>query len=94
MTSAEFRKVIENLHLVLIDLQKDRDKRPGIVEGQLEWVIYERNGMLAAVNNLRETYGKEPVSIDDVCRVESDASGNCDYTRKFGLYCAELVAKD
>ena len=55
------------------------------------WHVHEVNAMTAEVNRLRLQLGKEPVALEAVYRVETQACGHVDYARKFSLYCAELV---
>lgn len=62
--------------------------------GELAWIVHERTTMFNAVNGLRRERGLDPVSLDEVKRAESLASGHSDYTRKFALGCAELVDRD
>jgi len=58
---------------------------------ELEWVVYERQVMFELVNEERKQNGLEPIQIDDVLKVEIQATGHVDYTTKFALYCAELT---
>jgi len=74
--------------------RKSRDKWvPDPLEGRnsLEWVIFERQTMLAEVNRLRAERGLDPVDEKRVLQVEQMACGHVDYARKFALYCAELA---
>jgi phosphopantetheine adenylyltransferase len=76
---------------VLTAAQQERMDRQDIVDGELEWVRFERETMHRAVNEARGEAGKQPLPIDAVERVESSATGHSDYNSKFALYCAELV---
>lgn len=80
--SHEFRV----LHESLCRAQEARELFPNI-----EWIDFERLVMLAAVNKFRISRGFDLRSLEDVERVEQMASGHYDYTKKFALYCAELI---
>ncbi|MCK2245405.1 MULTISPECIES: hypothetical protein [unclassified Crossiella] len=58
----------------------------------LEWVLFEREVMLAAINRARAETGRAPVRIEEVVRAEEQAIGHVDYAMKFSLYCADLVS--
>jgi hypothetical protein len=55
-----------------------------------EWIAAERDVMLTATNAWRIRLNKQPVTEEQIRRVERLALGH-DYTRKCALYCAELV---
>jgi len=59
-----------------------------------DWHNFEKLSMLAAVNEHRAELSREPRSLADIERVEQMASGHIDYTKKFALYCAELIHTD
>lgn len=59
-----------------------------------EWLDHERNAMLEEVNLQRSIRGKIHISLDELIRIETNASGHVDYSSKFALYCAELVLDD
>lgn len=50
--------------------------------------------MHQAVNKARADRGLPSVSLAEVARVEQQAFGHSDYTKKFALYCAELALKE
>jgi hypothetical protein len=79
---------------ILGEAQKHRDELTQWVEGSPAWVLYERTRMLEAVNAVRLARGKPFVTEEDVLRVENQAFGHVDYSRKFSLYCAKLALKD
>ncbi len=58
---------------------------------ELEWVIYERDVMLKAVNTARYYRGFPPIT--DVNMAEQSAFGHIDYMHKFALNCAELALR-
>lgn len=58
---------------------------------EVEWVIKEREFMLSTVNSERASRGKPPVTMESIRRVETMSCGHFDYSRKFSIYCAELV---
>lgn len=72
-----------------------RDQRPDLVSDGPRtvpaWVHYEREQMTTAVNAARTNRGLEPVTLEDVARVERMACGHVDYFQKYALYCAELA---
>jgi len=92
---------IQNLrdHILakLTKAQAERDKRATRVETEHDdhqvsgWVVYEREVLLAAVNEERAKIGRKPIPMADVIRVERVAMGHVDYSSKLALYCAELV---
>jgi len=57
----------------------------------LAWIEAERKVMLTLVNQERQKHGRDPVTLEDVERVERSAVGHSDYAHKFALYCAELA---
>ncbi len=59
-----------------------------------EWLNHERNAMLEEDNLQRSIRNKSSISLDELIKVETMASGHVDYSSKFALYCAELVLDD
>jgi hypothetical protein len=47
--------------------------------------------MHEAVNRIRADQGLPAVAVEAICRVEQQAIGHLDYSRKFAFYCAELA---
>lgn len=92
-----FQEIHNRMQAVFQTAAAERSKRPNLVpepgEGrtELEWVLFERSTMLAAVNAERAVIGLPPVDVTMVRRVERLAEGHTDYATKFPLYCAELV---
>jgi len=80
----------------LEDQCKLRKQRTGTdkVSGEPEWIVAERDHMLTIVNRERATLGKPALDLRPIRRVETMACGHSDYTRKFAIYCAELVLLD
>lgn len=91
----ELRALAAKFREVLATACTERRSRPGIVTGphgpELEWVVYERTQMLAAVNEELARRGQPAASVDAVLRAENQAAGHSDYARKYALYCAEIV---
>jgi hypothetical protein len=90
-------KLLERMRSTLQSAQKDRHLRrglTGIVPCEREWMVYEREVMLKAVNEERVRLGLARISITDIQKAEYHALDHSDYTEKFALYCAELVQKD
>src|SRR5690349_13820024 len=82
---------------VLVEAQKRRHE-PAMQElvslgevSELRWVLHERAQMVRHVNKAREGLGYPPVSEDAVHAAERQAEGHSDYTRKYALYCADLI---
>ena len=88
----------QHLHLIkemearLAGLQKDRDSRSEWVEwrgGQeLAWHVYEMEGLLKKVNEVRTGAA---LDMDALVRVERMARGHSDYSHKLAIYAAELA---
>lgn len=78
---------------VLSEAQELRPQKMRHIGDELEWVIYEREVMLRAVNAVRLQRDCSAVIVEEVRRVERCASGHVDYSQKFALYCAELALK-
>ncbi len=82
---------------VLVEAQKRRRESAmqalvSTGEGsELRWVLHERVQMLKHVNKAREGIGRAPVTEDAVRAAERQAEGHSDYTRKWALYCADLI---
>jgi len=56
------------------------------------WVVYEIQFMTEAINKVKKELGQTNfVTFADVERIEAQAAGHSDYSRKFALYCSELV---
>lgn len=81
-------KLAESFRKVLTDTQKLRPQKSRWLNGELEWVLYERQVMLDAVN--AERFRLRLLPLTNVDQAEQNAMGFCDYTQKFALYCAEL----
>lgn len=96
MTSAfaHLHALQQEMYRTLTQAQAERHLREELVDGELGWIRYERETMHAAVNQARSDRGLPPVPIEAVDRVEQQATGHSDYTKKFALYCAELVLKE
>lgn len=83
------------LYSVLRTAQNSRGYFPGI-----EWIEYEKLTMLQAVNRLisvetRFSLNEPPkVTLEQIEFAEGRAAGHIDYTRKFVLYCTELVQQN
>jgi hypothetical protein len=71
---------------VLTEAQRERPNKQKWINNELEWVTYEREEMYKAVKSMRD------IPLEEVEKAEIHACGHVDYSRKFALYCAELVA--
>lgn len=88
----ERRALRDRLLTRLIELSRQRGERDRLApSGEVAWMPYEREQMLAAVNIERAGRGLPPVGLGLVERVERMAVGHSDYGTKFALYCAEIV---
>lgn len=88
---------LDVLRAALTTAQQVRDERMSFVAlsdgtSELSWVLYEREQMLTAVNELRSAAGKPAASMEEVLAAETLARGHVDYTAKFAMGCADLVA--
>ena len=85
------------LLITLAAAQAERGQRPNLVDGpdgpECAWATYERTRMHEKVNEIRAERGLQPVPVEDILRVERQAVGHSDYSRKFAFYCAELAEK-
>lgn len=78
----------------LVAAQSQRGYMP--IEGAdtPDWRTYEMLVMWKTVNRMRvDGHEKPPVPFSDIEDAERQASGHSDYTKKFALYCSELVDK-
>lgn len=101
MIHEDLKKTTEKLSVHLAKLQEERDER--MVEVDLPdwahrhtfmsmgWWVYEVEEMASKVNQLRAEIDKEPIETEEIARVDSQAGGHSDYSRKFAFYCAEIV---
>ena len=73
-------------------LEKAQEQRPNLrkwVNNELEWVSYERQQMLNAVNTLCG----QKATFEEIIKIENSALGHSDYSSKFVLRCCELISK-
>jgi hypothetical protein len=100
MTILEKLDLIKKMTAVFEKAASEREDREQLVidpcppwpgRAELEWVIYERSQMLAAVNSERLARGLPVVAEVAIKRAEQMAQGHSDYSSKFALYCTELV---
>jgi hypothetical protein len=96
LTHQQRDDLIDHLRAALSRAQEDRPLRMSpvlTVAGGTEpgWVGYEREVMLAAVNNARAVLGLAPVGLAAVEEIERGVVGSADYTLKFALRCCDLV---
>lgn len=87
-----YLRIRDELLAVLTKAQEERSRRSPY--GPDGWIQFERSTLHAAVNAERLARGCMSIPVDHVERVERLANGHVDYSRKFALYCAELVFKD
>lgn len=79
------------LHSALVDAQRAREYLPLRDTETPYWDTYEKMTMWKLVNMMRQSHGRPFLEYEDVERAQQGALGHSDYTKKFALYCAELV---
>jgi len=87
------QKLTADFLRVLNDAQKHRPEKSKRVGDELEWVIYEREVMLQAINAVRLQRKRPRITVEELHRVEETAVGHTDYSQKFALYCAQLALR-
>jgi len=91
----EFPGLLKQFLRVLSTAQELRPQKSGMIGNELEWMVYEREVMLKAVNAVRSQRGLLTEAIlADVKRAEGFATGHVDYSQKFALHCVELALED
>lgn len=93
MTINDRLGLADKFHRILCEAQNKREEKNRWVDTELEWVLYERITMFDAVNKERLAVGKKVLGLAEFMSAERSATGHCDYTKKFALYCAELVTE-
>lgn len=88
---SDYQSDAKELRAVLITATAERNERPDLVDGELEWVRYEREVMHAAVNRLRAGRGLPPVPVELIVRAEELAKGHFDYVATFALGAADIA---
>lgn len=96
--------VFERLRARLIEEQVLRNERRGTRAScvdslgrdiwTLEWIAAEHDAMRNLVNDLRVERGLPLIDPRHIARAEQMAAGHSDYTKKYALYCADLVFDD
>ena len=76
---------------ILSNAQTERKNKRQWIDGELEWMTFERTVMTNAVNAERTARGKESICKKLIVMADNSASGHWDYSSKFAFYCAELV---
>lgn len=91
----DYMRVYEDLYSTLVREQKLRGERRDPVDGtnESEWVVKERQVMLDRTRAWLMYMDGILVSMEDIERVEERAAGHIDYTKKFAIGCADLVAQ-
>lgn len=80
---------LEVREALLSALCAEMDKRNKCQD--MTWILNEREAIKEAMDSESRRLGRPLVSMKDVERAETQASGHSDYSSKFALYCAELV---
>ena len=96
MTTVDHRHaMLDRFKRVLRAAMAERSQRQDEVRTgnglELDWVLFERQEMFAAVNRALAEQGLPLVEMAAVERVERHACGHVDYFEKYALYCAELA---
>lgn len=101
MNSREHARHMSRFHDLLERLRDAQDSREYLPmtldeDGKmaLYWNDFEKLVMYRAVNQFRYSLRKQFIAYKEIERVELMAAGHFDYTKKFALYCAELILKD
>ncbi len=94
-TAEERRKLRDRFRGIFLDAVKERRKRPASIHTEFgqewEWMRFERETMLTAVNEERRRRNLPPATAEQVQNANVQASGHFDYADKFALYCAEIA---
>jgi hypothetical protein len=81
-----------------LELAKERPFRryEVTVDGrrELAWSLFEQNGMLEEVNEIREERGFVHTTLPSIQEAERLCVGHADYAKKWALYCAEIAMKE
>lgn len=93
------RRLQTQLVSVLVTAAGQRSKRQTFVPDSCgvattEWVVFERQIMLDAVNAERTRRGLPLVDALRIARVERSACGHIDYVEKYARYCTEIALGD
>jgi hypothetical protein len=92
--------LIKAMEKVFQDATKERWRRQDFVPDPLEtrfthevpsYVLFERDRMLAAVNEERIRRGLSLADLKVIDRAERLACGHVDYATKYPLYCVEIA---
>jgi hypothetical protein len=89
--TTERRALIALFVTELAKAQQERPARPDVTDGELEWVVFERDKLLELINRERAKLGKSQVDRPTVMQIEQSAVGHFDYTQKLAIRAAELV---
>ena len=84
-----YGEAIRFLHDMLVMAQKERPSREKVVDGEPEWVYFERDVMLMAMQDICPQ--GTIITMKEVVRAETSALGHCDYTRQFAVNCAKIM---
>lgn len=84
----------ETFHTALVVAQRERDYMPIHDLSEPYWNTYEMLVMWSLVNRMRDGHERPLLPFSAIQAAEQIASGHIDYTKKFALYCAELVDKN
>lgn len=76
---------------VLLTEMTLRHSRPGPVDGEPAWVVYERSALREVVSDIRREHSRQPVTSRDIAALEERAVGHADYAEKLAFYCAQLA---
>lgn len=70
-----------------LELRRKRFKDDYLNDEEFAVPVY----VLRLCEKVHHIIGRDDVSLQDVIRVDTYASGHSDYQRKFSLYCTELA---
>ncbi|WP_341719883.1 hypothetical protein QQG74_09355 [Micromonospora sp. FIMYZ51] len=84
-----------DLHRLLYAATYQRDSRWDVVDTrdgpETGWVVYERQVMHTAVNEIRANNGLPPVDMEVIEQADNGAAGRSDWMDRFVLRCAALA---
>lgn len=91
---ADRRMLIDWFVREISKVQQERPARQDVTDGELEWVVFERDKLLELINWKRAKFGKPQVEMSAAMRIDQSAVGHVDYTQKLAIGAAEVVLAD
>ena len=85
------REMVDKFEQLLQTEAALRNERTGMTNGELDWIVAERDAMLSEVNRLRAERGKRRITYEEFEKAEWTCQGHVDYGHKLALRCMEFV---